>query len=69
MSGKILYVIALAVFVLGLGLLIISAAYGEEVTLLGVTFHSRIAKGVGIICTIMGLMTALAAYGSAPPPR
>jgi hypothetical protein len=47
MVMKVSYVIAVLIFALGLGLLIWGTASTDEVTLLGVTFHPRLAKGVG----------------------
>ena len=68
---KLMYFVALGVFMFGLTLLIYSTASGGEVNLLGLTVHSRITKGIGVITMIFSAITALAAFGGlgAPPPR
>ena len=65
---KVAYLIAALVFALGLGLLIWGASSTAEVTLLGLTFHPRIAKGVGVITMIFSVITFLAAFGGSEPP-
>ena len=65
---KVAYLIAALVFALGLGLLIWGASSTAEMTLLGVTFHPRIAKGVGVITMIFSVITFLAAFGNSQPP-
>lgn len=62
------YFVALFIFVLGLGLLIFGTTGTEHITLLGMTFHPRIAKGVGIIIMIFSAVAFLAAFGSAQAP-
>jgi hypothetical protein len=64
---KVSYLIALLIFVLGIGLLILGTSQGEEVALLGLTFHPRIAKGLGIIAMIFSAIALLVAYGSSLP--
>ena len=68
---KLMYVVALSVFVLGLALLTYSTASGEEVNIFGLIMHSRILRGLGIIMMIFSVITFLAVYGGmgAPPPR
>jgi hypothetical protein len=65
---KISYFIALLVFVLGIFLVSWGMSEAAEVTLLGVAFHPRIAKGAGVILAIFGLIAFLAAWGSSLPP-
>jgi hypothetical protein len=66
---KVSYVIPVLLFALGIGLLIFGTSGSEEVTLLGLTFHPRIAKGAGIIVMIFRVITLLVAYGSSLPPK
>jgi hypothetical protein len=66
---KVSYVIPVLLFALGIGLLIFGTSGSEEVTLLGLTFHPRIAKGAGIIVMIFSVITLLVAYGSSLPPK
>jgi hypothetical protein len=65
---KVSYIIAALIFVLGISLVSFGMTDTAEVTLLGVTFHPRIAKGLGVIATIFGLITFLAAWGSSQTP-
>ena len=65
---KISYIIALLVFVFGIFLVSFGMSDAAEVTLLGVTFHPRIAKGAGVIMAIFGLIAFLAAWGSSQIP-
>jgi len=60
---KLMYFVALGVFMFGLTLLIYSTASGGEVNLLGLTVHSRITKGIGVITMIFSVITFLAVYG------
>jgi hypothetical protein len=62
---KISYLIAALIFALGLGSLIVGVTNTEDMTLLGVTFHPRIGKGVGIIAMIASIIAFLIAFGSA----
>jgi hypothetical protein len=67
---KLLYVVALSVFVLGIALLTYSTASGEEVNIFGLVVRSQILRGLGIITVIFSVITFLAAYdglGPAPP--
>ncbi|MEW6300449.1 MAG: hypothetical protein AB1671_22380 [Thermodesulfobacteriota bacterium] len=65
---RIPYIIALVIFALGLGLLVFGTTGTNEVTLFGLTFHPRIAKGVGIITMIFSAIAFLAAFGHAQSP-
>jgi len=66
---KLSYVIAALIFVLGIGLVIFGMSGTAEVTLLGVSFHPRIAKGVGVIVAIFSIITFLAAWGGSEGPH
>ena len=68
---KLMYVVALGAFVLGLALLLHSTGGENEVDLLGLVVHSRVLRGLGVIMVIFSVITFLAAFGgmSAPPPR
>ena len=64
---RLSFVIAALAFVLGIGLLIFGASSSAEVTLIGVTFNPRIAKGAGVIVMIFSVISFLVAYGSSLP--
>lgn len=64
---KVSYLIAVLVFALGIGLLIFGTSWSEEVTLLGLTFHPRIAKGLGVVAMIFSIIAFLVAWGSSQP--
>ena len=68
---KLLYGVALSVFLLGLAFLIYSTASEEEVNIFGLIVHSRILRGLGVIAMIFSAITFLAAFGGmgAPSPR
>jgi hypothetical protein len=66
---KLSFLIAALTFALGIGLLIFGASSNAEVTLVGITFHPRIAKGAGIIVMIFSVITLLVAYGSSLPSK
>jgi hypothetical protein len=67
---NIAYAIAIVVLLLGLGLLAIwASATNGQLTLLGITFHAHLARGMGIISVIFSIVTFLVAYGSSLPPR
>ena len=68
---KLMYIIALSVFLLGLALLTYSTASGDEANLFGLIVYSQILRGLGIIMMIFSVITFLAAYGGmgAPPPQ
>ena len=68
---KLMYVVALSVFVLGIALLTYSTASGEEVNIFGLVMRSQILRGLGIITVIFSAITFLAAFGGmgALPPR
>lgn len=60
---KLMYLVALGVFTLGLVLLIYGTGSREEVNLFGLVVHSRIMKGLGVITMIFSVITFLAVYG------
>ncbi len=66
---KLSFLIAVLTFALGIGLLIFGAAHSAEVTLVGMAFHPRIAKGAGIIVMIFSVISFLVAWGSSLPPN
>jgi hypothetical protein len=66
---KFSFLIAALIFALGVGLLIFGVSINAEVTLVGMTFHPRIAKGAGIIVMIFSVIAFLVAYGSSLPPN
>jgi len=61
------YLIPAVIFALGLGLLIFGVANTTEMTFLGITFHPRLGKGLGIIAMIFSAITFLAIFGNAQP--
>ncbi|MBI3245161.1 MAG: hypothetical protein HYZ50_01495 [Deltaproteobacteria bacterium] len=65
---KIGLVIAVLIAVIGIYLVTLGVTSGESISLLGVTFHPSVARGVGIISLILSLITGLVAYGSSLPP-
>lgn len=67
---KPMYVVALGVFLCGLALLSYSAVNEGEMNILGLTVHTRITRGIGVISMIFSVITFLAVYGgldTAPP--
>jgi hypothetical protein len=64
---KSAYLIAMAVLALGIVLLGFGTSSGEGVDLLGLTVHSRVVRGAGIIAIILSLIAFMAAYGSSLP--
>ena len=68
---KLMYVVALGVFLIGLAFLSFSTASGEEVNLFGLLVPSQILRGIGIIMIIFSAITFVAAFGGvgAPLPR
>ena len=68
---KLMSVVALSVFLLGLAFLTFSTASGEEVNIFGLIVPSQILRGIGIIMIIFSAITFVAAFGGmgAPLPR
>jgi len=62
------YLVPAVIFALGLGLLIFGVTNTTEMTVLGVTFHPRLGKGLGVIAMILSAITFLAIFGNAQPP-
>lgn len=65
---KVSYLIAAVIFALGLGALVLGVTNTEDITLLGVTFHPRIGKGIGVIAMIASLIAFLVAFGGSQSP-
>ncbi len=65
---KLAYIVAALIFALGIWMVSFGMSNTAEVTLLGVTFHPRIAKGVGVIAVIFSIIAFLAAWGSTQTP-
>lgn len=65
---KIAYVVAVFMSLLGVGLLTFSVAEGEYISLLGIPLHARVAKGVGIVTILLGIIAFMVAYGGSLPP-
>src|SRR5262249_939326 len=66
---KILYLMTVIAFTLGLGVLVWGTPSRAEVTLLGMTFHPRIAKSVGLVMVLLSVITLLALFGSSLQPH
>jgi hypothetical protein len=60
---KLMYVVALSVFILGLALITYSTASGEKVHIFGLIVRLQILRGVGLIMMIFSVITFLAVYG------
>jgi hypothetical protein len=65
---KIGFIIAAVIAVIGVYLITLSVSDSEHVSLLGLTLHPSVARGVGLISFILSLVAGLAAYGSLLPP-
>jgi hypothetical protein len=65
---KFSYLIAGLIFIVGVWLVSFGMSSAPEMSLLGVTFHPRVAKGVGIIAVIFSLIALLAIWGSSQTP-
>ena len=65
---KIGFLITALIAAIGAYFLILSASDSAQVSLLGLTFHPSVARGVGIISLILSLVAGLVAYGSSLPP-
>jgi hypothetical protein len=61
------YLILFFIFALGLSLLVFGTAKDTETTLLGLTIHARVARGIGLITVLVGIVTALVMYGDSLP--
>lgn len=65
---KSAYVLAFSISLLGLFLLGFGVTDSEHVSLLGMSLHTRVAKGVGIVSMILGIIAFMVAYGGSLPP-
>ena len=66
---RIPYLVTALAFALGLGFLVWGTSISDAVTLLGITFHPRLAKGVGLLTVLLSVITMLALFGSSLPPN
>jgi len=66
---KASYIIAVLVSIFGFYLLFFSVADHEYIELVGISLHTRIAKGIGLISLLVGTIAFMVAYGSSLPPR
>lgn len=66
---KRIYLLPLAIFALGLGLIIASTSAGATLPILGLSVPVQVVRGVGLIAFIFSIVTSLAIYGSTLPPR
>ena len=67
MNGK--YLIIAVLFALGVGLITFGVTSNAEATWWGITFHARLANGLGLITTAASILTILIMYGSSLPPN
>ena len=65
---KLSYLMTALIFTVGLGSLIFGVTSSEGVTLLGVHFHPRIGKEIGIMAMIASVIVFLTAFSSDQPP-
>lgn len=65
---KIGLVIAVLIAAIGIYLVTLGVTSDESISLLDVTFHPSVARGVGIISLVVSLVVGLVAYGSSLPP-
>lgn len=61
------YIVATIISLLGITLLVFGVSDSEHVSLLGMSLHTRIAKGVGIVGMILGIIAFMVAYGGSLP--
>ena len=64
-----IYVLPLALFALGLGLVMYSTSGGASISIFGFNVVTQVVRGVGLIAIIASAIAFLAAYGSTIPPR
>jgi hypothetical protein len=65
---KIGFIIAAVIAVIGIYLITLSVSDSEHVSLLGLTMHPSVARGVDIVSLLLSLVSFLVAYGSSLPP-
>ena len=63
------YLIALMIFALGLGLIIWGVSSTEDLSLWGITFAPHLPLNVGLIGTILGVITLIVLLSSSPPTK
>jgi len=61
------YIVALLVSLTGIILLVFGVSDSEHVSVLGISLHARVAKGMGIVSMILGIIAFLVAYGGSLP--
>ena len=64
---KLGYILAAVVLLFAIGLLTMGMADNEYLSFLGLTFHSSVARGVGLVSMIFSVIAFLVAYGSSLP--
>jgi hypothetical protein len=64
---KLSYIVATVILLLGMCLLVFGVSDGEHVSVFGMSLHTRIAKGVGIVSIILGIIAFMVAYGGSLP--
>ena len=64
---KLSYVVATIILLLGVVLLVFGVSDSEHVSFLGMSLHTRIAKGIGIVGMILGIIAFMVAYGGSLP--
>jgi hypothetical protein len=65
---KLSYVVAVLVSIVGVYLLFFGVSDSEHLSVLGMPMHARVAKGVGIISLLLGIIAFMVAYGGSLPP-
>lgn len=66
---KIGLIVTVLIAVLGIYFVMLGVTSDESISLLGMTFHPSVVRGVGFVSLIFGLVTGLVAYGSSLPPN
>jgi hypothetical protein len=65
---KIGFIIAALIAAIGVYLFMLSTSDSEHISLLGLTLHHSVVRGIGLISLIVSLVAGLVAYGSSLPP-
>lgn len=65
---KLTYIVAVLISLVGISLLVFGVSDSEQVSLFGLLLHTRVAKGVGIVSMILGIIAFMVAYGASQPP-
>lgn len=64
---KLSYIVAILISLLGIVLLVSGVSDSEHVSVWGMSIHTRVAKGVGIVSIILGIIAFMVAYGGSLP--